>query len=129
VYDRPATAPATRAAVHADDPATALAARFPVGSDLSGELLALLATPTIADKSWVYRQYDHQLFLNTVVAPGGDASVLRLKGTSRALALTTDGKARFCALDPYTGARLTVIESARTLAFVGAAPEAPVNCL
>jgi phosphoribosylformylglycinamidine synthase subunit PurL len=129
VYDRPATAPADRAALHADDPAAALGHGFPDGADLSGELLALLASPTIADKSWVFRQYDHQLFLNTVVAPGGDASVLRLKGTSRALALTTDGKARFAALDPYTGARLTVIEAARNLACVGAVPKALVNCL
>jgi phosphoribosylformylglycinamidine synthase len=129
VYDRPATAPSERAALHADDPAPALAQQFPSGTDLSGELLALLASPNIADKSWVFRQYDHQLFLNTVVAPGGDAAVLRLKGTSRALALTTDGKARFCALDPYTGARLTVIEAARNLACVGAVPKALVNCL
>jgi phosphoribosylformylglycinamidine (FGAM) synthase-like enzyme len=129
VYDRPATAPDGRADLHADDPAPALAAKFADGTDLSGELLELLASPTIADKSWVFRQYDHQLFLNTVVAPGGDASVLRLKGTSRALALTTDGKARFCALDPYTGARLTVIEAARNLACVGAVPKALVNCL
>jgi phosphoribosylformylglycinamidine synthase len=129
VYDRPLSAPADRAERHADDPAVALAERFPAGSDLSGELLALLATPTIADKSWVFRQYDHQLFLNSVVTPGGDAAVLRLKGTSRALAVTTDGKARFCALDPYTGARLTVIEAARNLACVGAVPKALVNCL
>jgi phosphoribosylformylglycinamidine synthase len=129
VYDRPATAPPQRAALHADDPASVLAPRFPSGTDLSEELLAVLASPNIADKSWVYRQYDHQLFLNTVVAPGGDASVRRLKGTSRALALTTDGEARFCALDPYTGARLTVIEAARNLACVGAVPKALVNCL
>ena len=83
VYDRPRTPPADRAAVHADDPAPALAPRFPDGTDLGDELLALLASPTIADKSWVYRQYDHQLFLNTVVGPGGDATVLRLKGTDR----------------------------------------------
>jgi phosphoribosylformylglycinamidine synthase len=129
VYDRPLAAPDHRADRHADDPAPALAARFPDGTDLSAELLALLASPTIADKSWVFRQYDHQLFLNTVVKPGGDAAVLRLKGTPRALALTTDGKARFCALDPYTGARLTVIEAARNLACVGAVPKALVNCL
>ncbi len=129
VYDRPRTRPADRAAVHADDPGPVLAQRFPDGADLGDELLALLANPTIADKSWVYRQYDHQLFLNTVVKPGGDASVLRLKGTSRGLALTTDGKARFCALDPYTGARLGVIEAARNLACVGAVPKALVNCL
>ncbi len=103
VYDRPRTRPADRAAVHADDPAPVLAQRFPDGTDLGDELLALLANPTIADKSWVYRQYDHQLFLNTVVKPGGDASVLRLKGTSRGLALTTDGKARFCRARPARG--------------------------
>ena len=77
----------------------------------------------------MYRQYDHQLFLNTVVAPGGDAAVLRLKGTRRALALTTDGKGRFCALDPRMGARLAVVEAARNLACVGGDPRALVNCL
>jgi phosphoribosylformylglycinamidine synthase len=129
IYDRPAVAPVGLAAQLADDPGAALAARFPIGTDLGDELLALLAQPTIADKSWVYRQYDHQLFLNTVVGPGGDATVLRLKGTNRALALTTDGKARFCALDPNAGARLTVLEAARNLACVGALPRALVNCL
>ena len=68
-------------------------------------MLALLATPTIADKSWVWRQYDHQLFLNTIAGPGADAAVLRLKETERELALTTDGKGRFCRLDPCTGGR------------------------
>jgi phosphoribosylformylglycinamidine synthase len=129
VYRRPLEAPADRAARQARDPAAELAARVPAGTDLSAELLRLLASPTIADKSWVYRQYDHQLFLNTVVGPGGDATVLRLKGTARALAMTTDGKARFCALDPRTGARLAVVEAARNLACVGAAPRALVNCL
>ncbi|HEX9504819.1 MAG TPA: phosphoribosylformylglycinamidine synthase subunit PurL, partial [Acidimicrobiia bacterium] len=126
VYDRPAVAPAGLAAQLADDPANLLAGRFPAGADLGDALLGLLARPTIADKSWVYRQYDHQLFLNTVVGPGGDATVLRLKGTDRALALTTDGKARFCALDPNGGARLTVLEAARNLACVGAVPRALV---
>ena len=63
--------------------ARAVRAKFPDGSDLGPELLALLATPSIADKSWVWRQYDHQLFLNTVVGPGADAAVLRLQGTTR----------------------------------------------
>ncbi|MFI5053607.1 MAG: phosphoribosylformylglycinamidine synthase subunit PurL, partial [Acidimicrobiia bacterium] len=129
VYDRPARAPAELAARSAEDPAPVLAEQFPAGTDLGGELLALLGQPTIADKSWVYRQYDHQLFLNTVVGPGGDATVLRLKGTDRALGLTTDGKARFCALDPNVGARLAVLEAARNLACVGAVPRALVNCL
>jgi phosphoribosylformylglycinamidine synthase len=111
------------------DPAPALGERFPAGSDLSAELLALLATPGIADASWVWRQYDHHLFLNTVVPPGGDAALLRLKGTERALALTTDGNARFCRVDPRAGAALAVMESARNLSCVGAAPKAVVNCL
>jgi phosphoribosylformylglycinamidine (FGAM) synthase-like enzyme len=129
VYRRPLAPPADRAARQAADPAHEVARRFPAGSDLSGEVLALLAIPNIADKSSVYRQYDHQLFLNTVVGPGADAAVLRLKGTRRALALTTDGKARFCALDPRMGARLAVLEAARNLACVGADPRALVNCL
>jgi phosphoribosylformylglycinamidine synthase len=129
VYHRPTAVPADAVQRRAADPAPVLAERFPAGTDLSRELLTLLADPTIADKSAVFRQYDHQLFLNTVVAPGGDAAVLRLKGTKRGIALTTDGKARFCALDPRTGARLAVLESSRNLACVGAEPRALVNCL
>jgi phosphoribosylformylglycinamidine synthase len=128
-YDRPRTRPAGQDALQAADPAPQLLARFPEGADLSGELLALLATPTIADKSWVWRQYDHQLFLNTVVGPGGDAAVLRLKDTDRALALSTDGKGRFCRLDPRTGGALAVVEAARNVACAGARPLAVVNCL
>jgi phosphoribosylformylglycinamidine synthase II len=129
LYDRPRARPADQDALQAADPASELTARFPAGADVSGELLMLLGTPTIAAKSWVWRQYDHQLFLNTVVGPGSDAAVLRLKGTDRALALTTDGKGRFCRLDPRTGGRLAVLEAARNVACVGARPLALVNCL
>ncbi len=129
VYERPVARPDDLDARRADDPATLLRAKFPAGTDLGGELLALLATPTIADKSWIWRQYDHQLFLNTVRGPGGDATVLRLEGTQRGLALATDGKARFCALDPRTGARLAVMEAARNVACAGARSLALVNCL
>ena len=129
VYDRPMARPAGQDALVAADPTATLLAGFPDGTDLSGELLDLLATPTIADKSWVWHQYDHQLFLNTVVGPGADAAVLRLKGTDRALALATDGKGRFCRLDPRTGGRLTVLEAARNVACAGARPLALVNCL
>jgi phosphoribosylformylglycinamidine synthase len=129
VYERPLARPHALDALRAEDPAATLLARFPDGVDLSAELLYLLATPTIADKSWVWRQYDHQLFLNTVVGPGGDATVLRLKGTDRALAIATDGKARFCRLDPRTGARLVVLEAARNVACAGAVPKALVNCM
>jgi phosphoribosylformylglycinamidine synthase subunit PurL len=129
VYEREARPPARQHTLQATDPAPLLAARFPAGTDLSGELLAVLATPTIADKAWIWRQYDHQLFLSTVVGPGGDAAVLRLKGTERALALSTDGKARFCRLDPRTGSRLVVLEAARNVACAGARPLALVDCL
>ncbi len=133
VYHRPVARPADLDALQADDPAPMLRAKFPAECDLGDELLALLATPTIADKSWIYRQYDHQLFLNTVVPPGADASVLRLRTPRRAggvraadagvtrpaIAVSTDGKARFCKLDPRTGARLAVMEAARNVACAG----------
>ncbi len=129
VYARPQRRPAGQHTLVAADPGPELIRRFPPGSDVGPELLTLLATPTIADKSWVWRQYDHQLFLNTVVGPGSDATVLRLRGTDRCVALATDGKARFCRLDPRTGGRLAVLEAARNVACVGAAPRALVNCL
>jgi phosphoribosylformylglycinamidine synthase len=129
LYHRPTARPAAQDALLADDPAPRLRAKFPAGSNLSSELLALLATPTIADKTWVSRQYDHQLFLSTVAGPGADAAVLRVKGTRKALALSTDGKARFCHLDPRIGAYLAVLEAARNVACSGARALALVNCL
>ncbi|MGZ4688036.1 MAG: phosphoribosylformylglycinamidine synthase subunit PurL [Acidimicrobiia bacterium] len=130
LYHRPLAPPAELDARQADDPSPTLFTRFPPGTDLSGELMDLLASPNIADKSWVWRQYDHQLFLNTVAGPGGDASVLRLKETDgRALAVSVDGKGRFCALDPRVGAQLAVLEAARNVACSGARPLALVNCL
>ncbi|MBK5287060.1 MAG: phosphoribosylformylglycinamidine synthase subunit PurL [Acidimicrobiia bacterium] len=130
VYHRPLERPADFDERLADDPTAMLAGRFPAGTDLGPELLALLAEPNIADPSWVYRQYDHQLFLNTVVGPGGDASVLRLQeAPPRALALAVDGKARYCALEPRVGAALIVLEAARNVACAGGTPKALVNCL
>jgi phosphoribosylformylglycinamidine synthase len=89
----------------------------------------------LTDTSWVYSQYDHQLFLNTVVGPGDDATVLRLKhpttgeDTGRGLALTTDGNHRWCAVDARQGTTMVVAESLLNLACVGARPLALVNCL
>ncbi|MBJ7283000.1 MAG: phosphoribosylformylglycinamidine synthase subunit PurL, partial [Acidimicrobiia bacterium] len=126
-YHRPMEAPSDLAERQADDPARALLERFPDGTDLSGELLALLGSLNIADKSWVWRQYDHQLFLNTVSGPGGDASVLRIKeAPGRALALSVDGKARQVALDPRIGSKLVVLEATRNVACSGARPMALV---
>ncbi|MGH9022271.1 MAG: phosphoribosylformylglycinamidine synthase subunit PurL, partial [Acidimicrobiia bacterium] len=129
VYDRPAYPPPGREQTTAADPWPLLLRRLPESGDLGGELLALLASPNVAEKSWVWRQYDHQLFLNTIAGPGGDAAVLRLRGTSAALAISTDGNSRFCYLDPRTGGRLAVLEAARNVACAGATPKALVNCL
>ncbi|MCX8126602.1 MAG: phosphoribosylformylglycinamidine synthase subunit PurL, partial [Dehalococcoidia bacterium] len=92
-------------------------------------LLRLLESPNIACKEWVYRQYDHQVMNNTVVPPGSDAAILRLKGTRKAIALTTDGNGRYCYLDPYVGAEIAVAEAARNVVCVGARPLAITDCV
>src|SRR5712691_1325222 len=126
LYDRPRRRPADLDVRQADDPGRTLPPPVDCGVDLLGLL---------ADTSWVWSQYDHQLFLNTVEGPGGDASVLRLKApnlagaTERAMALSTDGNARWCALDPRRGTALIVAEATLNVACAGAAPVALVNCL
>ena len=92
-------------------------------------LRALLASPAIASKRWVYRQYDHMVRTNTLVLPGMGAGVVRVKGTNRALALSVDGNGRYCYLDPYRGAILAVVEAARNVACAGAEPIGATNCL
>jgi phosphoribosylformylglycinamidine (FGAM) synthase-like enzyme len=92
-------------------------------------LLRLLASPNIASKRWIFRQYDHQVLTNTVQGPGGDAAVLRLKGTRRGIALTVDGSGRLCRLDPFVGGAIAVAEAARNLVCVGADPLAATDCL
>jgi phosphoribosylformylglycinamidine synthase len=102
----------------------------PAGADLTANFRRLLAAPAIASKRWIFEQYDHMVRTNTTVFPGAaDAAVVRLKGTSRALALATDGKGRWCALDPRVGAMHAVAEAARNVAAVGARPWAATNCL
>jgi phosphoribosylformylglycinamidine synthase len=89
----------------------------------------LLASPGIASKRWVYRQYDHMVRTNTLVFPGMGAGVVRVKETRRALALSVDGNARFVYLDPSLGAQLAVAEAARNVACAGGAPIGATNCL
>ncbi|MDQ4095293.1 MAG: AIR synthase related protein, partial [Actinomycetota bacterium] len=91
--------------------------------------LSLLASPTVASKRWVWEQYDHMIFLGTVIGPGGDAAVIRLPDQEVAVAISVDGPGRFCHLDPYEGARLAVAEAARNVACSGARPLAVTNCL
>jgi phosphoribosylformylglycinamidine synthase subunit PurL len=97
--------------------------------DLERAFIDVLTSPTIASKRWVWEQYDHMIFLGTIVGPGADAAVIRLPGRSEAVAITTDGPGRFCYLDPYEGARLAVAEAARNVACTGASPLAVTNCL
>jgi phosphoribosylformylglycinamidine synthase len=92
-------------------------------------LMQLLASPTIASKRWVYRQYDHMVGTNTVVCPGSDAAVVRIKGTGKALAMTTDGNSRYCLLNPYMGGGLAVAEAVRNLVCSGAKPLGVTDCL
>ncbi|HKS05225.1 MAG TPA: phosphoribosylformylglycinamidine synthase subunit PurL [Gemmatimonadaceae bacterium] len=104
-------------------------AERPEERDLAWTLEQLLRSPTIASKTWVYRQYDSTVRTNTVVAPGGDAAVLRLRGTNRGIAAKTDGNGRYVYLDPREGGRIAVAEAARNVACVGARPVAITNCL
>lgn len=106
---------------------TGLQSTDPGASGLPGmtpaeALSRMLASPNIASKRPVFRQYDHHVQTNTVVEPGGDAAVLRLKGTTRAIAISTDCNGRLCYLDPRIGAQIAVAEACRNLACVGAEP-------
>jgi phosphoribosylformylglycinamidine synthase len=92
-------------------------------------LLKLLASPNLASKEWVYRQYDHMVRTNTAVLPGADAAVVRIKETRRALAVSLDGNGRYCSINPREGAKLLVAEAARNVVCVGAQPIAITNCL
>lgn len=98
-------------------------------SDYNEVLLKLLSTPNIANKKWVYEQYDTQVRTNTVLMPGGDASVVRIKGTKKGLSLKTDCNGKYVYLDPYKGGMTAVCESARNVVCTGATPLAITNCL
>jgi len=126
-YERPIAKPA---AARATEQQTKLVefARDP--SDLSENFRRLLASPSIASKYWITEQYDSMVRTNTRVGPGsGDAAVLRLKETKRALAIATDGNGRWCFLSPRLGAMHAVAEAARNVACTGGRPIAATNCL
>jgi phosphoribosylformylglycinamidine synthase subunit PurL len=96
---------------------------------LDETFLRVIASPTIASKEWVYRQYDYMVRTNTIALPGSDAAIIRLKETRRGLAMTLDSNARYCEIDPRAGARLVVAEACRNLVVSGARPLALTNCL
>ncbi|MFS8087296.1 MAG: phosphoribosylformylglycinamidine synthase subunit PurL, partial [Acidobacteriota bacterium] len=98
-------------------------------SDPAWTLIQLLSSPTIASKAWAYRQYDSTVRTNTVIGPGGDAAVIRVRGTQKGLALKTDCNGRYVYLDPRLGGKIAVAEAARNVACVGGRPMAITNCL
>jgi phosphoribosylformylglycinamidine synthase len=91
--------------------------------------MSLLASGEIASKEWIYRQYDHMVRTDTTVLPGSDASVIRVKGTDKAIAMTVDCNSVYCLLDPRVGASIAVAEAARNLTVSGARPLALTDCL
>lgn len=105
----------------------AVALKIP--SDFNRAALELLSSPTIASKEWIYRQYDHMVRANTVLAPGSDAAVIRIHGTNKGVSMTVDCNGRYCYLDPYLGGMIAVAEAARNLVCSGARPIAVTDCL
>ncbi len=92
-------------------------------------LLRLLGSQNIASREWIFRQYDHQVQTNTVIVPGGDAALLRVKGANKGIALSTDGNGRYCYLDPFVGGMIAVAEACRNVSCTGALPIALTDCL
>ncbi len=100
-----------------------------VPDDLNGVLLRLLSSLNLCDRGWIYTQYDHMVRTDTVVPPGSDSAVIRIKGTTKALAMTVDCNSRYCFLDPFTGGAIAVAEAARNVTVSGAKPLALTDCL
>ena len=123
-YRKPTTELSELAERRAFDPLT-----LPEPRDYGDALIGLLGSPTIASKEWAFRQYDQQVGINTVILPGSDAAVLRVKGTRRALAVSTDGNGRHVFLDPRQGAAMAVCEAARNVCCSGAEPRGVTDCM
>jgi len=116
VYHKPSKEPSYFAEFQAMDN------EVPYVDDLKGTLVSLLSQPTVASKEWVYEQYDYMVRTSTVVAPGSDAAVVRIRGTRKALAMTTDCNSRYVYLDPEVGGKIAVAEAARNIVCSGAEP-------
>ncbi len=119
MYDRPWT----------PTPAPAPLTDIPECVDLAADLLRLLASPDLASRRWIWEQYDHMVGADTVQRPGGDAAVVRVHGTDKALAITTDCTPRYCFADPVEGGKQAIAEAWRNLCAVGATPLAATDCL
>ncbi|WP_419814898.1 phosphoribosylformylglycinamidine synthase subunit PurL [Glacieibacterium sp.] len=118
-YDRP----------HVETPKRAALTDVPESADIGADLLRLMGSPDIASRRWIWEQYDHMVGADTVQRPGGDAAVVRVHGTAKGLAITTDCTPRYCFADPYEGGKQAVAETYRNLSAVGAKPLAITDCL
>ncbi|MGI1822258.1 phosphoribosylformylglycinamidine synthase subunit PurL [Exiguobacterium sp. TRN 1102] len=123
VYHKPSKVPAYYEAFQAMEPIT------PIVEDVMATWKDVLAMPSIASKRWVYEQYDHMVQTSTVVAPGSDAAVIRIRETEKSLAMTTDCNAKYVYLDPRVGGAIAVAEAARNIVASGAEPLALTDCL
>ena len=122
-YDRPHnTTPYRKAPIDPPVP-------IPESKSLNTDLLRLVASPDLCSKRWIWEQYDYSVRTNTIVGPGSDAAVVRVKETGQSIAMSLDGNGRYCYLDPREGARLAVAECCRNLATTGALPVAATNNL
>ncbi len=119
LYDRP----------HVPTPRRAPLADVPSSPDIGADLLRLMGSSDIASRRWIWEQYDHMVGADTVQRPGGDAAVVRVHGSRKGLAMTTDCTPRYCFADPVEGGRQAVAEAWRNLTAVGATPLAVTNCL
>src|ERR671917_445171 len=101
----------------------------PESTDIAADLLKLMASPDLASRRWIWEQYDHMVGANTVQRPGGDAAVVRVHGTDKALAITTDCTPRYCYADPVEGGKQAIAEAWRNLCAVGATPLDATDCM
>ncbi|MGH3743817.1 MAG: phosphoribosylformylglycinamidine synthase subunit PurL [Mycobacteriales bacterium] len=124
VYERPAARP-----LWLDDRQADPAERLPRPADLRAELLSVVAAPNVCSPAWVTDQYDRYVLRSTVLAQPEDAGLLRLDDSGLGVAMSLDGNGRYAALDPYTGAQLSLVEAARNVAVTGAEPVGVTNCL
>ncbi|WHU02855.1 MULTISPECIES: phosphoribosylformylglycinamidine synthase subunit PurL [unclassified Sphingomonas] len=119
LYDRP----------HVPTPKPAELANVPESVDPAADLLKLVGTPDLASRRWIWEQYDHMVGADTTQRPGGDAAVVRVHGSGKGLAITTDCTPRYCFADPIEGGKQAIAEAWRNLSAVGATPLAVTNCL
>src|SRR5687768_14391397 len=102
---------------------------LPQSRDIAADLIRLIGSPDLASRRWIWEQYDNKVGADTVQPPGGDAAVVRVHGSSKALAITTDCTPRYCRADPYEGGKQAIAEAWRNLCAVGARPLAATDCM